>query len=81
MKKEFTTDSWIVIGNAKKANTFDLGNSIYACFVDSKTEQIKPALALGFTKEEAEANANLIAAAPEMYQVLIDLRDGDYELY
>ena len=32
-------------------------------------------------KKELEANASLIASAPEMLDVLLDLRDGEYHLY
>lgn len=35
----------------------------------------------GITLEEAEANAKLMAAAQEMLAVLLDLRDGGYNLH
>ena len=49
-------------------------------FIISSSNQTAPAIAFGNTKEEAEANARLIAAAPELLDALMSaMQTAEFE--
>jgi hypothetical protein len=50
-------------------------DGMYCFFVESKTTALKLAIAIGFTEEEAEANAKLISASPELLEALIEVEE------
>lgn len=54
--------------------------SPYGAFVEMSSKSMEcPCIALGDTKERAEANARLIAAAPELYDALAQWQAADRE--
>ncbi len=57
------------------SNEFETTNRGFGCFINETGEAMKPALVFGETKEDCEANAKLIAAAPKMLEALQDIRD------
>ena len=53
-------------------------DGLFYCMVheDKEDQSVAPAKGLGLTREEAIANAHLIAAAPAMYEALQAMLDG-----
>lgn len=68
-----TEGEWIATEFVVKTSEFEIHkDNLFACFVESKTAGVKPALAFGFTKEEALANAKIMAASKNLLAALIE---------
>lgn len=72
---EYTKGEWAVTNTAfERFSTFRGKRTGARTFVTNGFELDEIAEVQGDTEEEAEANAHLIAAAPDMYQALKELQ-------
>jgi len=74
MKAKFTPGPWLVQPGFLTVYTMSNGESGTTNAVASVCQE-STSSGSSQTREDAEANANLIAAAPELYEALAELRE------
>ena len=79
METKFTKGEWKTTILSTTDQLQIQSEKIHCVFIDERISSVKPALAFGKTIEEAEANAKLIAAAPDMLDVLKSLFKEVYD--
>lgn len=81
MEAKFTKGKWSVDPNHRSDIQAESGKDIAVCLAVGVEYKIPATAAVEATVAEAEANARLIAAAPEMFLALeriYDYRDSEY---